>query len=82
MNLQQLALSNSIARSLKLDVLESLMDSALARMRQLPANLKSGKLPSEKLCRELVGEQLEIRAHINLYSVLSLTHSSYTDPPH
>jgi uncharacterized Rmd1/YagE family protein len=78
---QQLAVSDSLVRSLKLDVLESLLSRALTRMRPLASDLKRGSLPQANLCREMVGEQLELRGMINLYSELLETPELYWEEP-
>lgn len=81
LNQQQLSFSYSLVRSLKLDVLETLMENALERMRDLPTNLKMGRLPTYRKSRELVGEQLELRGMINLYSQLLETPELYWEEP-
>lgn len=78
---QQLAFSYSLVRSVKLDTLERNMERMLFTMKDVPKNLKQGVLPSAKDCQLVIGEQLELRGSVNLYSELSGTPEYYWEAP-
>lgn len=78
---QQLAFSYSLVRSVKLDVSERGMERMLYTMRDVPRNLKQGILPTSHECQKVIGEQLELRGSVNLYSELSATPEYYWEAP-
>jgi len=78
---QQLAFSYSLVRSVKLDASERSMERMLHTMRDVPPNLKRGVLPTAQECQKIIGEQLELRGSVNLYSELSATPDYYWEAP-
>lgn len=78
---QLLAFSFGLARSIKLDVLEGRAEAAISRMRHLPMDIRAGSLPSTRQSRQMVGEQLQLRAMLNLYTELVETPELYWEEP-
>jgi uncharacterized Rmd1/YagE family protein len=46
---QQLAFSYGMVRSVILDSIESLLETSLERMKTVPSDLETGRLPSDKV---------------------------------
>jgi uncharacterized Rmd1/YagE family protein len=47
---QKLAFSYAIVRSLKLEIVESLLEAALLRLIDIPKQLEMGKFPKASVC--------------------------------
>lgn len=78
---EMLAFSYGLVRSLRLEFVEVLMETALHRIVDIPRNIEIGKLPSSKEWQKMVGEQMQIRGALNLHSELLETPDMYWEEP-
>eukprot|EP00013_Stygamoeba_regulata_P019484 CAMPEP_0177652778 /NCGR_PEP_ID=MMETSP0447-20121125/13331_1 /TAXON_ID=0 /ORGANISM="Stygamoeba regulata, Strain BSH-02190019" /LENGTH=334 /DNA_ID=CAMNT_0019156085 /DNA_START=448 /DNA_END=1452 /DNA_ORIENTATION=+ len=78
----QLAFSYGMMRSMRLDVVESMMDKLETRIQHLPTDLAAGRFPNNKECLSVSGELLRIRGILTLESELLETPELYWEHPH
>lgn len=80
---EKLAFSNGLADSVKLGVLERMMDEHIDKVKDIPASLMSEKKValSRKETLSLTGELLHFRAQLNLNSDLIDTPDIYWSEP-
>jgi required for meiotic nuclear division protein 1 len=80
---EKLAFSNGLADSVKLGVLERMMDEHIDKVKNIPASLMSEKKValSRKETLSLTGELLHFRAQLNLNSDLIDTPDIYWSEP-
>ncbi|PSR81469.1 hypothetical protein BD289DRAFT_343732, partial [Coniella lustricola] len=68
----KIAFSSGLARSTKVAVLETLLNSYLERTEELPAQLESGRLRVDmKAILQRTGELLRLRSQLNFFSELT-----------